>query len=537
VWDAQTGEEVREPIKADNWDYSHISLAWAPDGHHVATSSLTGRARLFDLDSGEAVFTTEPIHDITAASGYSHWLMCLAYSPDGRHIALGQFNGAIIVRDAHTGELIHNWKKAHEGELESIGYSPDGSRIVTAGLDQTIKVWDAATGAQLFTLKGHRACVDSVAYSPDGRLIVSGDREGSAKVWEADGSREWVLRAAETNEIASVDRTSLAADSLRTFNTTHLVFSPDGRRFVSGTWATRTRLRVLSMRDIDSGRPLWSHPAVGPHAAFFPDGRKLVAAQGSDHGWDSTDARLVLLDAETGKIEREFEVLEGSIEMIAVSHDGRRVYSTASARRGSIFQIWDSQTGHEIDHRDLEARVDEGGPVAVSPDDRRLAFGTKNLVSVADLDTGRLVFKATNSAQLVSLAWSPDAKRIATGDWAHAVTIWDAETGQKIVSMLGHVNGVTSLNFSRDGQRLLSSSFDNTARLWDTGTGRELLMYKGPSAAIYSGAIAPNGRTLLLGGVFNWMSVIASATPEDVARWEREERDAAELRRAEQLKN
>jgi hypothetical protein len=33
------------------------------------------------------------------------------------------------------------------------------------------------------------------------------------------------------------------------------------------------------------------------------------------------------------------------------------------------------------------------------------------------------------------------------------------------------------------------------------------------------------------------MSVIASATPEDVARWQREERDADELRRAEQLKN
>jgi WD40 repeat protein len=159
-------------------------------------------------------------------------------------------------------------------------------------------------------------------------------------------------------------------------------------------------------------------------------------------------------------------------------------------------------------------------------------------LTIADLDTGRLRFRATNSAQLGSLAWSPDGKRIATGDWAHAVTIWDAETGQKIVSMLGHLNnGVESLHFSRDGQRLLSTSHDNTARLWDTGTGRELLMFKGPSAEIYSGAIAPNGRTLLLGGVFNWMAVVASATPEDVARWERQERDADELRRAEQLKN
>ena len=59
VRDAQTGEEVREPIEEDVWDNSHISVAWAPDGRHVAASCLTGRARLFDLDSGEAVFTTE----------------------------------------------------------------------------------------------------------------------------------------------------------------------------------------------------------------------------------------------------------------------------------------------------------------------------------------------------------------------------------------------------------------------------------------------------------------------------------------------
>jgi WD40 repeat protein len=96
-----------------------------------------------------------------------------------------------------------------------------------------------------------------------------------------------------------------------------------------------------------------------------------------------------------------------------------------------FFQIWDSQTGHEIGHRDLGTQVENGGPIAVSPDDRRIAFGTKNLVSIADLDTGRLVFEATNSAELLSLAWSPDGKRIATGDWAHAVTLWDARPDRR----------------------------------------------------------------------------------------------------------
>ena len=63
--------------------------------------------------------------------------------------------------------------KSHDaGAGETLAYSPDGRRIAVGG-DGTVTVWDAATGRELLTLRGHTGLVLGVAYSPDGRRIAS----------------------------------------------------------------------------------------------------------------------------------------------------------------------------------------------------------------------------------------------------------------------------------------------------------------------------------------------------------------------------
>ena len=68
---------------------------------------------------------------------------------------------------------------------------------------------------------------------------------------------------------------------------------------------------------------------------------------------------------------------------------------------------------------------------------------------------------------VVSVAFSPDGSKIASGSWDNTVRLWDAENGEQLAVLRGHEGRVASVAFSPDGSRIASGSNDVTVRLWD----------------------------------------------------------------------
>ena len=64
-------------------------------------------------------------------------------------------------------------------------------------------------------------------------------------------------------------------------------------------------------------------------------------------------------------------------------------------------------------------------------------------------------------------AFSPDGRRIASASGDHTIKIWDAETGQEVLTLRGHTSSIWAVAFSPDGQRLASASLDGSVRIWD----------------------------------------------------------------------
>jgi serine/threonine protein kinase len=72
-----------------------------------------------------------------------------------------------------------------------------------------------------------------------------------------------------------------------------------------------------------------------------------------------------------------------------------------------------------------------------------------------------------DTAAVLSVAFSPDGKTLASGSSDRTVKLWDAASGQERASLEGHTDFVTSVAFSPDGKTLASGSQDNTVKLWD----------------------------------------------------------------------
>ena len=70
-------------------------------------------------------------------------------------------------------------------------------------------------------------------------------------------------------------------------------------------------------------------------------------------------------------------------------------------------------------------------------------------------------------AEVTSIAFSPDGRRLASSCADGRVKVWDSRTGALLRNVRGHTGVVTSVEFTPNGRRLVSGSRDRTVKVWD----------------------------------------------------------------------
>ncbi|MEE3719401.1 NB-ARC domain-containing protein [Tumidithrix elongata RA019] len=105
-------------------------------------------------------------------------------------------------------------------------------------------------------------------------------------------------------------------------------------------------------------------------------------------------------------------------------------------------------------------------------------------VNFCNADLAKSVF-AESLNSLVSLAFSPDGRLLASGDVDGEICLWLAD-GQQLLTLQGHPGWVWSLAFSSDDLLLGSGSSDGSVRLWNIEDGRSLKTLQGHTDAVWS---------------------------------------------------
>jgi WD40 repeat protein/tRNA A-37 threonylcarbamoyl transferase component Bud32/tetratricopeptide (TPR) repeat protein len=507
----------------------------SPDGEMLVTSHPRGGVQRWDVKTGMPIGSSLP-----SGGAECH----LAFRPDGKAILIGCRDGTARIWDATTGGPLGAPFESRQAVL-SVAYAPDGrSVLIGTGSDGrmgTASLWDVATRARLAGPFAHQDGVKAAAFNPAGSTVLTGSADGIAQLWERDTSRpagsplrhrHGVDQAGFTPDgatILTVSRNDVSAYLWETVTGQRVgtplgqsdamdccAISPDGRMVVTGSADATARVWEVGRgwsRPLDrvegAKGPLDLGPQDEPRLpdfyltntiAYSPDRKTVVTSDGGRIArlWETSTGRPLGAPLRHGR----------DVRTVAFSPDGRLV-ATASHEPASglmdsslgCIRIWDAGTGRPLGPPIWQTQWVSA--LAFSPDSRVLASGDYGqLVRFWDTTTGRPVGAPIAQRGIVFyLAYSPDGKKLAVATVMPVceARLWDLATGRPIGNGMPHKNWVVGVAFSPDGRALLTRSHDSTARLWDAQTALPLtepMQHLGAPVVAFS----PDGQRLASAG-------------------------------------
>jgi tricorn protease-like protein len=169
IWNLRTGHTRIFKSEASGLS----SLSFSPVARTVATGEGgLGHAslRLHDLDAGCPRILGHCDRRITS----------VAFSPDGKHVASGSWDETVRLWDMQTGRM--NLMGKNCSRINCIAFSRNGEHLAACSLDGRIRIWNVRTAKSRTIGECHG--INSATFSADGRSIIVGSSDGTLRQWQ-----------------------------------------------------------------------------------------------------------------------------------------------------------------------------------------------------------------------------------------------------------------------------------------------------------------------------------------------------------------
>lgn len=452
------------------------AVAFSPDGRELAAGSWDGVVRIWNRTTGElrasfAGQAGDPIRDVSFSSDGKYLAVALVQKQMGQiqaEVKAVTTNSCAQIWDAQTGRVVRTFP-LNRSTLQHVllRFSPDGTKLAAASNQLDCVVFNVTTGEKLATLSA-AGLTESIAFSPDGSLLVTGGHDGIARFWD---TRTWQ----ETGAVQGNTHRMYAAD-----------FSPDGKLL-----ATSGGDGDVKLWEVASRREIATIPGQGVEVygiAFSQDGKTLAVG--------AYDNSVRIYDVATQRRLRWLRGHTDYISSVAFSPDGKTLASGSADR---TVKLWDlAEASSEIA---LEGHKDWAWSVAFSPDSRMLASASKDATAkMWNIATGQETGTLKHENWVNAVVFSPDGSKLATGGDDGKVRLWDRATGRQEFSFDDPQNYIIAVAFSPEGKLLASCTNRGHIKLFDAIAGREIAVLQAPHWNMqWSLAFSPNGKYLAVG--------------------------------------
>jgi WD40 repeat protein len=471
--------------------------------------------------------------------GESDILRAIAVSPDGKTLAVGDYNAGLLFFDARTYERIGEPLPVRLGPVdrvparrvgvESVAYSPDGQTVAFGG-DGYIRLIDARTREQLASAglaqptrsRGGIGVAERLGGDEPGiasRMAFT--RDGSQLVVVVGGADEaaWISVRDAATLVATgppIEPEAFADAYVGSYlQSPGFALAPDGRSVVIASsegklvwWNLRSRMPTRRLA-IGTGQ----HPL-----ALSPDARTI--AVGIDRG-------IQLVDTRSGAVRTAAGALAGAPSWLLFSPDGETVVSTSLD--GTV-ALWDAESATR--RETLRGHSGAVQQPTFSPDGEALYTVSHDGTAIAwdiggDRGLGRH-FTFTHDRAPWGYdgrpgSFSPDGRLVAVGLKERGIRLWDPTDLTPVGLPLSETGGeVKSLAFTPDGRTLAAVTLDGEATLWDVES-RSLL--RGPFSArvrndVLGVSISADGAILATPAPEDWVGPYNDPSEGGVNLWE-----------------
>lgn len=426
-----------------------VSLAFSPDGRYLALSTYKSEILIWDANENKEVTRYRFEGD------YAHKL---AITPDGQRLFM-----EVHAEGKRNTVQIHDWKnkKVMLSETFPIYYrsqilmSHDGKRCFAVGRPGAIVGWEVETGRPL-SGPGHAGAITSMQWTNNDELLSMSDVH-DLRLWNAGTGKE--LHSFQ----ASFFRLGNAGFTLSKDRQLIYTAGPDGQLH---EWNLQTRKPVKRI-GAQEKLPFTERLTLSPNGKFLAGrnykGIRVWSLEEKGDTW--------LLNA-------------ANVPALAFASDD--LLLTWNRYPDYQLRLWDFKTQKVT--LQFEARTDRKFDVFTSRSadltpDRKYFVCTQSKrsrptqVGLWDLATGKLARQFELPADLfgeAAHAVSPDGKVLLVGDSAgviHALNIDDGERRGHFKD--GHRGSITSLAVSPDGRSFASGSADTSIVVWNLAESKK----------------------------------------------------------------